>query len=235
MRHWSGMLVQSGGSKPFVVSLMGILADEFPYIIFKMGGFVDRDIRGKPGVKSAHASGRAIDIYLDARQPQEKALGKLLYRMFKDNAASMGTEHVIFDGLVWSTGNAADSSTHDAGVRDIHDDHVHVDFATTGIDGNAGHLVAPIHSLRRLMKLQSYHEWVEGYYGPAFNPTSHNTRLTATEREAIYWMNSENCYWISEADNFSMKIGKKYDLAMAKALKWRAQGKIPDPSIIGRT
>ena len=40
MRHWSGMLIQSGGSKPFVVSLMEILADEFPYIIFKMGGFV---------------------------------------------------------------------------------------------------------------------------------------------------------------------------------------------------
>jgi hypothetical protein len=34
------MLIQSGGSKPFVVPLMEILADEFPYIIFKMGGFV---------------------------------------------------------------------------------------------------------------------------------------------------------------------------------------------------
>ena len=102
MRHWSGMLIQSGGSKPFVVSLMEILADAFPYIIFKMGGFDDRDIRGKPGVNSIHAKGRAIDIYLSVRQPQEKALGKLLYGMFKDNAASANTGHVIYDGLVWS-------------------------------------------------------------------------------------------------------------------------------------
>ena len=124
MRHWSGMLIQSGGSKPFVVSLMEILADEFPYIIFKMGGFVDRDIRGKPGVKSMHASGRAIDIYLIVRERQQKALGKLLYGMFKDNAAVANTGHVIYDGLAWSPGNAADRSTHDAGIRDLHDDQV---------------------------------------------------------------------------------------------------------------
>jgi len=214
------MLIQSGGSKPFVVSLMEILADEFPYIIFKMGGFVDRDIRGRPGVKSMHASGRAIDIYLNVKQPQEKALGKLLYGMFKDNAASANTGHVIYDGLVWSPGSNADRSTHDAGVRDIHDDHVHVDFDTTGIERTAHHLLASIRFLRRRMEA-GYKEWLEGYYGPAFNPTSNNTRLSATERLAIYNLNKGVT---------SMSLAPQYLKAVEQAVKWRAAGKLPDPS-----
>ena len=220
MRHWSGMLIQSGGSKPFVVSLMGILADEFPFIIFKMGGFVDRDIRGRPGVKSMHASGRATDIYLSVNQPQEKALGKLLYEMFKNNAASANTGHVIYDGLVWSPGHNADRSTHDAGVRDIHDDHVHVDFDTTGIEGTAHRLAGPIHFLRPRMQTR-YKEWLEGYYGPAFNPTSNNTRLSTTERLAIYNLNKGVT---------SMSLAPGYLKATEQAVKWRAAGKLPDPS-----
>jgi hypothetical protein len=214
------MLIQSGGSKPFVVSLMGILADEFPFIIFKMGGFVDRDIRGRPGVKSMHASGRAIDIYLSVNQPQEKALGKLLYEMFKNNAASANTGHVIYDGLVWSPGHNADRSTHDAGVRDIHDDHVHVDFDTTGIEGAAHRLTGPIHFLRPHMQAR-FKEWLEGYYGPAFNPTSNNTRLSTTERLAIYNLNKGVT---------SMSLAPGYLKAMEQAVKWRAAGKLPDPS-----
>ena len=220
MGHWSGMLIQSGGSKPFVVSLMGILADEFPYIIFKMGGFVDRDIRGKPGVKSMHASGRAIDICLSVREPQEKALGKLLYGMFKDNAALADTGHVIYDGLAWSPNNAADRSTHDAGIRDLHDDHVHVDFNTTRIEGTAHNLVNPIRFCRQRM-LALYKEWVEGYYGPAFNPTSNNTHLSATERLAIYNMNKGVT---------SMSLAPDYLRAVEQAIKWRAAGKLPGPA-----
>jgi hypothetical protein len=220
MRHWSGMLIQSGGSKPFVVSLMEILADEFPFIIFKMGGFVDRDIRGKPGVKSMHASGRAIDIYLSVREPQEKALGKLLYGMFKDNAASAHTGHVIFDGLTWSPGNTADRSTRDAGIRDVHDDHVHVDFDTAGIAGTAHHLIAPIRLVRHQME-QRYKEWLEGYYGPAFNPTSNNTHLSTTERQAIYNVNKGVT---------SMSLAPEYLKAVERAIKWRAAGKLPGPA-----
>jgi len=213
------MLIQSGGSKPFVVSLMEILANEFPYIIFKMGGFVDRDIRGKPGVKSLHASGRAIDIYLDVKEPQEKELGKLLYTMFKDSAASANTAHVIFDGLVWSPANA-DRSTHDAGVRDLHDEHVHVDFETTNINGNAQHLLPAISQVRRHMEAR-YKEWMEGYYGPAFNPTSNNTHLSALERQAIYNVNKGVT---------SMSLAPAYMKAVKQALKWRAAGKLPDPA-----
>jgi hypothetical protein len=220
MRHWSGMLIQSGGSKPFVVSLMNILADEFPYIIFKMGGFNDRDVRGQPGVKSKHASGRAIDIYLHVREPQEKALGKLLYGMFKDYAAVATTAHVIYDGLIWTARHPTDRSTREAGVRDIHDDHVHVDFDTTRIEGPAHHLLAPIRFLRQRL-MGHYHEWVEGYYGPAFNPTSNNTRLNATQRRAIYNVNKGVT---------SMSLAPDYLRAVEQAIKWRAAGKLPGPA-----
>jgi hypothetical protein len=167
-----------------------------------------------------HASGRAIDIYLSVREPQEKALGKLLYGMFKDNAAVATTGHVIYDGLAWSPGNAADRSTHDAGIRDLHDDHVHVDFNTTRIEGTAHHLVNPIRFCRQRMPAL-YKEWVEGYYGPAFNPTSNNTHLSATERLAIYNVNKGVT---------SMSLAPDYLRAVEQAIKWRAAGKLPGPA-----
>ena len=219
MRHKSGMLIQSGGSEPFVVSLMGLLADEFPTIIFKMGGFVDRDIRGKPGVKSMHASGRAIDIYLDVKYPQEREMGKLLYGMFKEHAASANTGHVIFDGLTWSPGSSGDTSTGDAGIRDVHDDHVHVDFGTAGAGGTAHHLQAAIKLVRRRMAVR-YKDWLDGYYGPAFNPMSNNTRLSPTQRLAIYNVHKGIT---------SMSLAPAYLQAVEQAVKWRSAGKLPDP------
>lgn len=221
MKHWSGMLIQSDGSKPFVVSLMKTLADEFPYIIFKMGGFVDRDIRGKPGVKSMHASGRAIDIYLDVRNPPEKTLGKLLYAMFKDPGQSPSTGHVIYDGTIWSAdGGGIEKTTSAAGVRDLHDDHVHVDFVEAGITGTADSLLSPLRFVGRQMQMQRYKEWMEGYHGPAFNPTSNNKHLSDIERQAIYDLNKKTV---------SMSLAPAYLKARDQAVKWLAAGKIPDP------
>ena len=211
------MLIQDGGSKPFVVSLMSLLADQFPYIIFKMGGFVDRDIRGKPGVKSLHASGRAIDIYLSVWSAQEKLLGKQLFAMFKDNAALANTGHVIYDGLVWAAGSMTDETTQKAGVRDIHDDHVHVDFTTTGIMGSATGLLPAVQRARSLVELR-YGEWLKGYYGPAFNPMSNNTRLSSPQRQAIYHLNK---------GTMSMSLDPSYLRAVDQAAKWRAAGKLP--------
>lgn len=222
MRHWSGMLIQSDGSKPFVVSLMKTLADEFPYIIFKMGGYVDRDIRGKPGVKSLHASGRAIDIYLDVRKSPERTLGKLLYAMFKDTSLSPTTGHVIYDGMIWSAdGGGMEKTTVAAGVRDLHDDHVHVDFVETGIGGTAGGLVPSLRYVGRQMQMQRFKEYLEGYYGPAFNPTSNNTHLSDIQRTAIHDLNKNIT---------SMDLRSEYQKAWNQAREWRAAKKIPDPT-----
>jgi hypothetical protein len=47
--------------------------DGVGYKIYSLGGYVDRDVRGKPGVKSIHAHGAAIDI-----NPAENPLGSKL-------------------------------------------------------------------------------------------------------------------------------------------------------------
>ena len=47
--------------------------DGVGYKIYSLGGYVDRDVRGKPGVKSIHAHGAAIDI-----NPTENPLGSKL-------------------------------------------------------------------------------------------------------------------------------------------------------------
>ena len=66
-----------------------------------------------------------------------------------------------------------------------------------------------------------YKEWVEGYYGPAFNPTSNNTHLSATERLAIYNVNKGVT---------SMSLAPEYLRAVEQAIKWRAAGKLPGPA-----
>ena len=56
-------------------SFQGIIdyLDGVGYKIYSLGGYVDRDVRGKPGVKSIHAHGAAIDI-----NPAENPLGPKL-------------------------------------------------------------------------------------------------------------------------------------------------------------
>ena len=56
-------------------SFQGIIdyLDGVGYKIYSLGGYVDRDVRGKPGVKSIHAHGAAIDI-----NPTENPLGPKL-------------------------------------------------------------------------------------------------------------------------------------------------------------
>ncbi len=56
-------------------SFQGIIdyLDGVGYKIYSLGGYVDRDVRGKPGVKSIHAHGAAIDI-----NPAENPLGSKL-------------------------------------------------------------------------------------------------------------------------------------------------------------
>ena len=164
--------------------------------------------------------GRAIDIYLDIKYPQEKALGKLLYAMFKDNSTSWNTGHVIYDGLVWSPGSGADRTTQAAGVRDVHDNHVHVDFDTTNINGAAYHLIGFILAVRFRMDAL-YKDWMRGYYGTAYDPSSHNTRLSPTERLAIYNSNKGVT---------PMSLDPAYLKAVNRAVELRAAGLLPDPS-----
>jgi hypothetical protein len=186
MIHSSGMVVQSDKSKPYVVSTMKILADKFPCTIFKLGGFNDRDARGHPGVKSMHAFGRAIDVYLDVKYPPEKALAEALFAFFKQHADVLKTHMLIFNGVVWMHGAKANTTTAAARVRDLHTDHLHVDFIDHGMNEDAGQLRGLLFGVQIVMAGKGFQDWVKGLYGPAFNPLTPLTRLTNLERQAIY-------------------------------------------------
>jgi hypothetical protein len=62
-------------NEKFAPAFQGLIdyLDKSGYEINSLGGFVDRDVRGKPGVKSVHAHGGAIDI-----NPSTNPLGTTL-------------------------------------------------------------------------------------------------------------------------------------------------------------
>jgi len=63
--------------------------DGVGYEIKSLGGYVDRDVRGQPGVKSAHAKGGAIDIN-PAENPMGSALVTDMPEGIKQLASSLG-------------------------------------------------------------------------------------------------------------------------------------------------
>lgn len=64
-----------------------------------IGGFNDRTTRF--GAPSAHAEGRAADIYLDANIDIEQKIGDLFW-MFVRHANELGVDNVIWDLRIWS-------------------------------------------------------------------------------------------------------------------------------------
>jgi hypothetical protein len=62
-------------NKEYASKFQGIIdyLDGVGYKIYSLGGYVDRDVRGQPGVKSVHAHGGAIDI-----NPAENPFGSQL-------------------------------------------------------------------------------------------------------------------------------------------------------------
>ena len=63
--------------------------DSVDYPIQSLGGYVDRDVRGKPGVKSAHSKGGAIDIN-PAANPMGSTLVTDMPEGIKELASSLG-------------------------------------------------------------------------------------------------------------------------------------------------
>lgn len=181
------MVVQSGGSKPHVKYMMVALAMNFPTIIWKLGGKVDRLTRG--GHVSAHASGRAIDIYLEASNQPDKQLGDLLFKMYVDNAADLKVEHVIWNSQEWSPGGGGTYGTIPADdPRGPHTDHVHVAFEDVGLDKvPSGKLAKPFDRIKTALKRLGYQDWLDGKYGKAFDPKNPFRRLSQRQRYERYY------------------------------------------------
>jgi hypothetical protein len=183
MAHSSGMIVQTGGSRPHVAYIMKALANTFPNIIWKIGGKVDRTTWG--GGFSAHSVGRACDIYLDAGDPVDKRLGDLLLETFATHGYNFKVDHVIWNGQIWSRSDGGPSGY--TGSGGAHRDHVHVAFVDDQLD------VLPLgfpwileqYVLRRFVADGVAADRSDGLYGQAFDPKKPNVRLTRKKRHAI--------------------------------------------------
>jgi RHS repeat-associated protein len=92
-----------------------------------VGGYCDRNIRNT-NRKSPHASGRAVDIYLDSKDPNQKAMGDAIAETLAADPTSKA-QAVIYNGKIWSKAKA------DQGWRDYagtpHEDHVHVQWSAS--------------------------------------------------------------------------------------------------------
>jgi hypothetical protein len=90
-----------------------------------VGGYVPRTTwDGNP---SAHAQGRAADIYVDAADPEQLALGNALFGMFSTAAGQLGTDHTIWNTRIWSVAKGGPRQY--TGNNGPHTDHVHVAFS----------------------------------------------------------------------------------------------------------
>lgn len=151
MAKINGILVQSSGSEPHVKYIMHELATKVPRIQ-RLGGKVDRKTR--VGTKSAHADGRAIDIYLNAGNPVHKTLGDELCELFKWRATSLKIAGYIWNHCTWrkkmvvAVGECRPySGNNDA--RGPHTDHIHLEFENTDLSGKPisfiRDVIVPIH------------------------------------------------------------------------------------------
>lgn len=75
---------------------------------------------------------RAVDIHLDAQDPEQLRVGDALMRMFIDHATELGVDHVIWNRRIWYAGRAGEGIRDWPAGRDPHTDHVHVAFTRDG-------------------------------------------------------------------------------------------------------
>lgn len=184
MAHINGMIVQHEGSKPHVAHIMKTLSKTFPNVIWKIGGKVDRTTWG--GGPSAHAQGRACDIYLDAGDPLDKRLGDLLFQMFDRHGYNFKVDHVIWASQIWSQENGGPRAY--TGSGGSHRDHVHVAFVDdkldeipTGFSWICDQYVAKAF----ILSPGGAEDRMDGLHGKAFDPRRPNTRLSKQKRKKI--------------------------------------------------
>jgi hypothetical protein len=92
-----------------------------------VGGYVSRTTA--MGMPSAHAEGRAADIYLNANDGTQRRIGDGLFEIFRTWRRELGIDHVIWNGQIWSVARGG-PRRYTRG--DPHIDHVHVAFTRAG-------------------------------------------------------------------------------------------------------
>jgi hypothetical protein len=115
------------GPQPAPKYLGHLLQANFPQIK-QIGIYNDRYIAGTTK-KSAHAEGRAIDIHLNARDPEQHGLGDQLVLALTRNARSLGIDNVIWNHQIWGVTYAGPKRY--SGLNP-HTDHIHGEFTREG-------------------------------------------------------------------------------------------------------
>jgi flagellar protein FlgJ len=100
------------------------------------GIYNDRYVAGT-NKKSAHAEGRALDIHLHVKHPDEKLIADRLYRIFIEVAFETGIDNVIWNRNIWSRAKGE----HPYHGQNPHTDHIHVEFTKPGSQLLVWHLL----------------------------------------------------------------------------------------------
>jgi len=87
-------------NKEYASKFQGIIdyLDGVGYDIYSLGGYVDRDVRGQPGVKSVHAHGAAIDI-----NPKENPFGSQRITDMPEGVAKVASDMGLGWGANWKS------------------------------------------------------------------------------------------------------------------------------------
>jgi hypothetical protein len=91
------------------------------------GIYNDRNMAGT-NKKSAHAEGRALDVHLSVKQPDEKLIADRLFQIFIEAAYQTGIDNVIWNRMIWSRSRGR----HTYHGQNPHIDHIHVEFTKSG-------------------------------------------------------------------------------------------------------
>lgn len=94
----SGKSAQVGSEYAFAFQQLIDYLDKTGYDIRSLGGYVDRDVRDKPGVKSVHAKGAAIDI-----NPATNPMGSELVTDMPSEIASVAQHLGLGWGGIWKS------------------------------------------------------------------------------------------------------------------------------------
>ena len=115
------------GPQPAPRYLGRLLRANFPQIS-QTGVYNDRNVAGT-SKKSSHAEGRALDIHLNANDPDQKVLGDQLFQAIILRSRSMGVDNVIWNHQIWSVAHPSPRPYHG---QKPHTDHIHVEFTREG-------------------------------------------------------------------------------------------------------
>jgi hypothetical protein len=119
--------------QPIVKFLKNWIPSIFPIIPLNhprgrgVGGYVRRTTA--MGTPSAHAEGRAVDIYLKANDETQRRIGNGLFELFRTRYRELGVAHVIWNRQIWSV---AKKGPRPYTGRSPHTNHVHVAFTRSG-------------------------------------------------------------------------------------------------------